>query len=108
MAKLSIKNAEQLNEVISKLAPSWSGCFPQDTIEKAQVAKSGSRNFMFGNILNNKFIKLTKACNGFKAGEVVALIDIYEEDSAQSVAGLIIYRLGHPGGLVKEPVIVAS
>ena len=56
--KLTIKSDDTLNQVLSKLTPSWVDCFPKATIEKGQVAKSSSRNFMFGNIMNAKFIKL--------------------------------------------------
>lgn len=107
MAKLVIKNADQLNEVISKLAPSWKGCFSPATIEQAQTAKSSSRNYMFGVIMNKKFIKLTKASSGFKAGTVVALSDIYDDESASNIASLIIYRLGN-SGLTKEPTVVEA
>ena len=107
MAKLTIKNKDQLNEVLTKLAPSWKGCFPQATVGNAQIAGSSSRNYMFGVIMNRKFIKLSKACNGFKAGEVVALTDIYVDDSASNIASLIIYRLGN-SGLTKEPTIVEA
>lgn len=105
MAKLNIKSQEVLNQVLSKLTPSWVGCFDTDTIKRAQVAKSSSRNFMFGNIMNAKFIRLSKPANGFKAGAVVSLTDIYNDESASNIAGLIIYRLGH-SGLTKSPTIV--
>lgn len=107
MAKLTIKNQDQLNEVLNKLAPSWKGCFSPSTIEQAQVSKSSSRNYVFGVIINKKFIKLSKACNGFKVGAVVALCDIYDDESASNIASLIIYRLGN-SGLTKEPVIVEA
>ena len=107
MAKLTIKNQDQLNEVLNKLAPSWKGCFSPSTIEQAQVSKSSSRNYMFGVIINKKFIKLSKACNGFKVGAVVALCDIYDDESASNIASLIIYRLGN-SGLTKEPTIVEA
>lgn len=107
MAKLTIKNAEQLNEVLAKLAPSWVGCFPKETLEKAQVAKSSSRNYMFGVLMNEKFIKLSKATNGFKAGEVVSISDIYVDEVACNIASLIIYRLGH-NGLAKQPTVVEA
>lgn len=109
MAKLTIKNKDKdkLNEVLTKLAPSWKGCFPQATIEQAQVPKSSTRNYMFGVIINKKFIKLSKACNGFKVGEVVALCDIYDDETASNIAGLIIYRLGN-SGLTKEPTVVEA
>lgn len=107
MAKLTIKNQDQLNEVLNKLAPSWKGCFSPTTIEQAQVSKSSSRNYMFGVIINKKFIKLSKACNGFKVGAVVALCDIYDDESASNIASLIIYRLGN-SGLTKEPTIVEA
>ena len=107
MAKLTIKNQDQLKEVLGKLAPSWKGCFSPTTIEQAQVSKSSSRNYMFGVIINKKFIKLSKACAGFKAGDVVSLTDIYVDDSASNIVGLIIYRLGN-GGTIKEPTIVEA
>lgn len=107
MAKLTIKNQDQLNEVLNRLAPSWKGCFSPSTIEQAQVSKSSSRNYMFGVIINKKFIKLSKACNGFKVGAVVALCDIYDDESASNIASLIIYRLGN-SGLTKEPTVVEA
>ena len=107
MAKLTIKSPEQTNKVLSKLAPSWKGCFSPSTIEQAQVSKSSSRNYMFGVIINKKFIKLSKACNGFKVGAVVALCDIYDDESASNIASLIIYRLGN-SGLTKEPTVVEA
>lgn len=107
MAKLTIKNKEQLNEVLTKLAPSWKGCFTQTQIDQAQVAGSGTRNYMFGVIMNRKFIKLSKVCNGHKVGEVVSLTDIYVDASASNIASLIIYRLGN-SGLTKEPTVVEA
>ncbi len=106
MAKLKIKE-ETLNQVLSKLTPSWDQVFPKATIEKAQVVKSSSRNYMFGNIMNNKFIKLSKPCAGFKAGDIVSIADIYDEKSAKNIAGLIIYRLGN-SGLTKQPTVVEA
>ena len=105
--KLTIKDNETLSIVLGKLTPSWDQVFPKATIEKAQVAKSSSRNYMFGNIMNAKFIKLSKASAGFKAGDVVSISDIYEEESASNIAGLIIYRLGN-SGLTKQPTIVEA
>ena len=107
MAKLTIKNQDQLNAILGKLAPSWKGCFSPTTIEQAQVSKSTSRNYMFGTIINKKFIKLSKACAGFKVGAVVSLTDIYDDESASNIASLIIYRLGN-SGLTKEPTIVEA
>ena len=107
MAKLTIKNKDQLNEVLTKLAPSWKGCFPQATVEQAQTAGSSSRNYMFGVIMNKQFIKLSKPCNGFKVGAVVSLTDIYVDESASNIASLIIYRLGN-SGLTKEPTVVEA
>ena len=105
--KLTIKDNEVLNTVLGKLTPSWEGVFPKATVEKAQVAKSSSRNYMFGNIMNNKFIKLSKASAGFKEGDIVSISDIYEEDSASNIAGLIIFRLAN-SGLTKQPTIVEA
>ena len=105
--KLTIKDNEVLNTVLGKLTPSWVDVFPKATVEKGQVTKSSSRNFMFGNIMNNKFIKLSKPCANFKAGDVVSISDIYEEDSASNIAGLIIYRLGN-SGLTKQPTVVEA
>ena len=105
--KLTIKSDEVLNQVLSKLTTSWEGVFPKATIEKAQVAKSSSRNYMFGNIMNAKFIKLSKPSAGFKAGDIVSITDIYDEESASNIAGLIIYRLGN-SGLTKQPTIVEA
>ncbi len=107
MAKLKIKSDDTLNAVLNKLTPSWVDVFPKATIEKAQVAKSSSRNYMFGNIMNNKFIKLSKPSAGFKAGDIVSIADIYDEESASNIAGLIIYRLGN-SGLTKQPTIVEA
>ena len=107
MAKLKIKSEDTLNQVLSKLTPSWDQVFPKATIEKAQVAKSSSRNYMFGNIMNNKFIKLSKASAGFKVGDIVSISDIYEDESASNIAGLIIFRLAN-SGLTKQPTIVEA
>lgn len=107
MAKLKIKSDDTLNAVLNKLTPSWVDVFPKATIEKAQVAKSSSRNYMFGNIMNAKFIKLSKPSAGFKAGDIVSIADIYDEESASNIAGLIIYRLGN-SGLTKQPTIVEA
>ena len=105
--KLTIKSDEVLNQVLSKLTPSWDQVFPKATIEKAQTPKSSSRNYMFGNIMNNKFIKLSKPSAGFKAGDIVSITDIYDEESASNIAGLIIYRLGN-SGLTKQPTVVEA
>lgn len=105
--KLTIKSDDVLNVVLNKLTPSWVDCFPKATVEKAQEAKSSSRNYMFGNIMNAKFIKLVKPVAGFKAGDVVSISDIYEDESASNIAGLIIYRLGHTG-LNKQPTVVEA
>ena len=108
MAKnLTIKSDDTLNAVLNKLTPSWDGVFPKATIEKAQVPKSSSRNYMFGNIMNAKFIKLSKASGEFKAGDIVSISDIYDEETASNIAGLIIYRLGN-SGLTKQPTIVEA
>ena len=103
MAKLNLKES-QINEVLAKLTPSWEGCVNPEDLEKAQEAKSGTRNWLFGTIINAKFIRLNKSVCGFKKGEVVSISDIYNTESAQSLAGLIIYRLGH-SGLTKSPAI---
>lgn len=105
--KLTIKSDETLSTVLGKLTPSWDQVFPKATVEKAQVAKSSSRNYMFGNIMNAKFIKLSKASVGFKAGAIVSIADIYDEESASNIAGLIIYRLGN-SGLTKQPTLVEA
>ena len=105
--KLTIKDNEVLNTVLGKLTPSWDGVFPKSTVEKAQVPKSSSRNYMFGNIMNAKFIKLVKASGKFKAGDIVSIADIYDEESASNIAGLIIYRLGN-SGLTKQPTIAEA
>jgi len=106
MAKLNLKD-NQVNEVLGKLTPAWQGCVSVDTLAKAQVPKSSSRNWLFGTLMNKKFIKLSRACNGFKKGEVVSLVDIYDSDSASNLASLMIYRLGH-SGLSKTPQIVEA
>ena len=103
MAKLNLKES-QINTVLNKLVPSWEGCVNPDDLEKAQIAKSSTRNWLFGTIINQKFIRLNKAVNGFKKGEVVSIADIYNNESAQSLAGLIIYRLGH-SGLTRQPSV---
>ena len=105
--KLTIKDNEVLNTVLGKLTPSWEGVFPKATVEKGQVAKSSSRNYMFGNIMNAKFIKLSKPSAGFKAGDIVSIADIYDEESASNIAGLIIFRLAN-SGLTKQPTIVEA
>ena len=105
--KLTIKSDDTLNAVLNKLTPSWEGVFPKATVEKGQVAKSSSRNYMFGNIMNNKFIKLSKASAGFKAGDIVSITDIYDEESASNIAGLIIFRLAN-SGLSKQPTLVEA
>lgn len=104
--KLTLK-PEQINLVLNKLTPSWKECVNQEDLLKAQEAGSQTRNWLFGTIINSKFIKLSKACAGFKAGSIVSISDIYDTDSAQSLAGLIIYRLAH-SGLVKQPSIVEA
>lgn len=105
--KLTIKTDKTLNEVLNKLTPSWEHCVPQETLAKAQVPKSQARNWLFGTIINRKFIKLSKGSAGFKAGSVVSLADLYEPDTASNIAGLIIYRLGH-SGLACEPKVVEA
>ena len=105
--KLTIKDNEVLNTVLGKLTPSWEGVFPKATVEKGQVAKSSSRNFMFGNIMNAKFIKLSKASGEFKAGDIVSISDIYDEETASNIAGLIIYRLGNSGILKQQTIVEA-
>ena len=105
--KLTIKSDDTLNAVLNKLTPSWDQVFPKATVEKGQVPKSSSRNYMFGNIMNAKFIKLSKPSAGFKAGAIVSISDIYEDESASNIAGLIIYRLGN-SGLTKQPTIVEA
>lgn len=104
--KLTITNHDTLNEVLTKLTPSWKDSFSKTMVEKAQVTKSSARNYMFGVILNEKFIKLNKPASGFKAGDVVSLADLYEEESANNVTSLIIFRLGNSG--FKKPVIVEA
>ena len=106
MAKLTLKDS-QINEVLNKLTPSWTGCVDADTLAKAQVPQSSTRNWLFGTIINAKFIKLSKTVDGHKTGTVVSISDIYNADSAQSLAGLIIYRLGH-SGLAKQPTVVEA
>lgn len=107
MAKLTIKTEATLNKALAKLTPSWENCFPEATVVKAQVAKSQSRNYMFGKIINAKFIELSKASAGFKKGDIVSLVDLYAVETAQNIAGLIIYRLGN-SGLMNEPTIVKA
>ena len=104
--KLTIKSNEVLNEVLNKLVPAWKDSFDKATLEKAQIAKSSSRNYMFGVLMNEKFIKLSKACASFKAGDIVSISDIYDDESASNIVGLIIYRLANSG--FKKPVIVEA
>lgn len=106
MAKLTLKDS-QINEVLNKLTPSWASCVDAATLAKAQVPQSSTRNWLFGTIINAKFIKLSKTVDSHKAGTVVSIADIYNADSAQSLAGLIIYRLGH-SGLAKQPTVVEA
>ena len=106
MKKLTLKD-NQLNEVLNKLTPAWNECIDADTLARAQEPKSSSRNWLFGTIINSKFIKLSKAVSGHKIGDIVAISDIYDVESAQSLTGLLIYRLGH-SGLIKSPVIVEA
>ena len=103
MAKLNLKES-QINEVLNKLVPSWEGCVNPDDLAKAQTPKSSTRNWLFGTVINQKFIKLNKPVCGFAKGAIVSIADIYNVESAQSLAGLIIYRLGH-SGLTKQPSI---
>lgn len=105
--KLTIKLDDTLNTVLGKLTPSWVDVFPKSTVEKAQTPKSSSRNYMFGNIMNNKFIKLSKPSGEFKAGDIVSISDIYDAKSASNIAGLIIFRLAN-SGLSKQPTIVEA
>lgn len=107
MAKLNLKET-QLNIVLNKLVPSWEGCVDADTLAKAQIAKHKTRDWLFGTIINAKFIKLNKTVDGHKAGSIVSISDIYNTESAQSLAGLIIYRLAHPSGLAKQPTVVEA
>ena len=104
MAKLLTLTDKQISEVLTKLTPHWVGTLTQEELDKAQVAGSATRNWFFGTIINTKFIELSKASGGFKAGDIVSIADIFEVDTAQSIAGLIIYRLKH-NGLLKQPTI---
>lgn len=106
MAKLTLKD-KQINEVLAKLTPAWQGCISQDTLHKAQTPKSSSRNWLFGTLMNRKFIKLSKATNGHKVGAVVAVSDIYDTESASNLVSLMIYRLAN-NGLSKDPTIVEA
>ena len=106
MAKLlQIKTQDTLNEVLNKLTPSWVDCFSEEYIKKAQVKGSKEMKDVFGIILNSKFIKLSKACAGFKVGTIVSIADIYEQESASNVASLIRYRLANTR---KQPTIVEA
>ena len=104
MAKLLTLTDKQINEVLTKLTPHWIGTLEPENLDKAQEAKSATRNWFFGMVINTKFIELNKASAGFKVGDIVSIADIFEPETAQSVAGLIIYRLKH-NGLVKQPTI---
>lgn len=105
--KLTIKTDKTLNEVLNKLTPSWEHCVSQETLMKAQEPKSQARSWLFGTIINRKFIKLSKGSAGFKAGQVVSISDLYEPDTASNIAGLIIYRLAN-SGLQCEPKVVEA
>jgi len=106
MAKLKASE-KSINDILNKLTPSWENCVPLETLQKAQVPKSSTRNWLFGTIINTKFIKLSKASCGFKVGTIVSISDLYEPDSASNIAGLIIYRLAN-SGLTAQPTIVEA
>ena len=106
MAKLTIKES-QMKETLDKLTPCWVGCVDAQTLAKAQESQSITRNWLFGTIINSKFIKLNKKVDGMNPGSIVSLTDIYDIESARSLAGLIIYRLGH-SGLIKQPKVVEA
>jgi hypothetical protein len=105
MSKFTL-TPEQINSALGKLTPAWRDCFDPEDLIKAQEAGSQSRNFMFGTIINEPFVLLKKPAAGFKAKDLVSLADIYEPETAQSLAGLIIYRLANPRGMLKKPTIV--
>lgn len=106
MAKLKISTDTAMNKILDKIIPCWKECFNKQTIENAQVSKSQARKYMFGKIMNEKFIKLSKASAGFKKGDIVSISDLYQEEYAQNLVGLIIYRLGSSG--FKKPVIMEA
>lgn len=104
MSKLKISSEDKLNIILNKLVPAWKDCFSKETIEQAQTAKSQSRNYMFGVLMNERFIKLSRDCGGYKKGSTVSITDLYEDDSASNLVSLMIYRLGNSG--YKKPIIV--
>ena len=99
--KLSEKN---VSEVLNKLTPSFSECYDEEFIEKAQVKKSKARNALFGVIINAKFIVLKKD-NELDEPTLYSIADIYDDSSSQDLAGLIIYRLNN-SGVIKSPTIL--
>lgn len=106
MAKLKISTDKAMNTILDKVVPCWKECFNKSTIEKAQEAGSQSRKYMFGVLMNEKFIKLNKASAGFKKDDIVSISDLYQEEYATNLCSLIIYRLGSSG--FKKPMIMEA
>lgn len=75
-------------EVLNTFTPVWTGCFDRDFIDSAQAPKTTARNNMFGIIMNEPFIEHN--------GSLKSLSEIYDVDTASSITGLLIYRLGNP------------
>ncbi len=101
MARKLTAKKEHLNEILKKLSPSFTGCYDPKFLADAQVKKSPARNALFGSIINAKFIVL-KVDKDNPTPPLYALTDIYTKDSAQNIASLLIYRLGH-NGVIKAP-----
>lgn len=106
MAKLKISTEKAMNAILDKVVPCWRESFNKLTIDKAQEAGSQSRKYMFGVLMNEKFIKLNKASTGFKKGDIVSISELYQEEYAQNLCSLIIYRLGSNG--FKKPTIMEA
>jgi predicted ribosome-associated RNA-binding protein Tma20 len=106
MRKIKLSQTN-LNTVISKLQPSWSKVFDEDFVQRAQVAKSTERNNMFGILMNEKFIVLKKD-RELQNPPVYAISDIYTKESTSDIAGLLIYRLGHPLVRNKPTLFIAE
>lgn len=106
MAKLKISTEKAMSTILDKVVPCWKESFNKTTIEKAQESGSQSRKYMFGVLMNEKFIKLNKASAGFKKGAIVSISDLYQEEYATNLCSLIIYRLGSSG--FKKPIIMEA
>lgn len=102
MKKIRLTNPDIINATLNKLTPMWQGCINPDVLTRAQVAKSPTRNALFGTIINRKFIVLKKDAS-LSNPPSYSLADIYDADSASNLAGLLIYRLGQGSIIINEP-----